>query len=256
MKKILSVFCGLAVMVAAVFSSFGESVAYAAESERKAFLLDACEDTASIVSGRADAMNYIEGVGCLIDSGIGPTFALSLTDFDVVAREIFEEDAYVEFYLFADKPEVLTGDSQLEFTQDGNYNDDKEMSWQLSAVLRTLQPGWNYVCLPFKKAAKVGGIDYNSINFMRMYFLTADGESCTMRLDSLRIVDKALDITADDIVPITKDSKAMPYIVDPNCVIYNSAAEITICVVGGVLIVAGAVTLVFVVRKRKKGVRE
>ena len=254
MKKIIISMIAALLIAGCAFAP-ATARAKAEEAQRKEFLVDSCENSAVVREGELDVANYIEGGGCLRNSGTGPIFILNLTGFDRIAASIPLEEAYVEFYLWVDKPENLTGDSQFEFNDKGDYDDDDEISWTMHATNKLLKSGWNYVCLKFSEAFIGPNVQYADINYMRFYFGSPNGS--TVRFDSLKIVDKPLELTADDIVGTGVGANIINYIVDPNVALHGAfpvGFTVAMSVTGGVILLGGIGTAVFLLlRNKKKG---
>jgi hypothetical protein len=116
---------------------------------------------------RAD---YREGLGAVKTSGSG--YALNANGFTVGKTDLTKESLVLGFWIWIQDPALYNPaavNGQVEISSSASY-DTNELSWEIKALFKELDEGWNWVALTGASAAVSGGMpDFDNLIRFRIY---------------------------------------------------------------------------------------
>ncbi len=122
---------------------------------------------------------------------ISGSHPLAMIHFSAVNISRYQEEGYLHFHLYV--PASATDNNyRLELSSSGKA-DSAELQFEFGPTTSfypmTLQAGWNDLWFPLSGGAATGRMDFNGVNFIRLYQQSsADSESYTLYLDGFEIV--------------------------------------------------------------------
>lgn len=103
-------------------------------------------------------------------------------------------NGYLHFWLYINQTEYLSGNSiAVELTSSG-ASDAESAKW----VISTLKDGWNEIHLDFSKAELNGAINYEAINYLKLYLASGAYQAgLIVKLDDVRAVSTGQILNCD-----------------------------------------------------------
>ena len=253
--------------------SIGAMPAFAQEEEEgKTIVFDDCDIGNNMFAQYVDTYNMIQGEGCVATNYWGVVTYHMPVDFSSIP----EEDAYLEFYLYIDDLNLISGifvsfnSSCMPIRNpDNQANDERhaenEFYWDISGY--DYRRGWNYVSLKISDAEiAYGAPNFSAITQFRMVVwrpssLEQSGLTSYLKLDYISVTDTPKTVSEEVLAAADVDKRStVPQKISSNLeMMYDKGIlnnTVLIYIITGcvaLVSIAAVVTIVLLDKKRRKG---
>ena len=132
-----------------------------------------------------DSEDYKEGAGALSVKCASTDVLVEFNRGEHVVDISEYADGYLHFWFYVNDTSFLNGSGVSVELSSGGKSDVEELQWSLS----NLTNGWNEIALPFSTAEKTGSIDYEEIDYFRIFLSqNACKSDMVVKVDDVRAV--------------------------------------------------------------------
>ena len=172
----------------------------AEETAGKGVLFDGCNDATGWNGAALDTERKSAGSASFtFNFGSAVVSKVYTEGFDASNYDSIEFDFYIE-----DASALPTGgDSQFEISSAGKQLDELELHWMTKDFISVVQDGWNHIVLYFDDGEMAGNVDMENINFIRWYWVGAQGP-VTVNWDNIRFTNAKADKVAAESESLAK----------------------------------------------------